>query len=134
MTKLPQTIEVKVHSVTGMTETDLRNHPYAAIASGERATGLTSALILKGLAEAQLIAGKTVGNCMVEDQGYPTSKTKVAAENMRYLAHKLIDALGYRGFTIDVARTNCGQCDEPATFGIHIKFNPWTVATYDLRK
>lgn len=133
MTKLPETIKVKVHSVIGKTEEELKalgTSGFEAFKSG-RASGRTTAIILKAIGEAQLTACGTTGNCIASDHYHFFSNNKSNADNMRKMALDIISKLGLRGFTVKVVNID----NHPAgRYGIHIKFHTWTEAVYDLRK
>lgn len=136
MTKLQQITKVKVHSVTGKTEEELVKVGGDGLLSSlhqGRASGRTTAILLKAIAEAQLVASGTVGFCEVEDHYHLFSHTKMNADGMRIYALQLIETLGLRGFDVQVVSLNNGR-GSGKRFGVRIIFSTWTEAIYELRK
>lgn len=127
MTKLPQTIKVKVHTASGCLVNEL-----PLDITEERCSGRTLAIILEGLGRAMANSSSNkTGSYVVYDHH---SDDRESAIHLAELASNFIEISGLRGFSLELYQSNHLKHVGRSVWGCLIKYDQYMEVTYDLRK
>lgn len=129
MTKLPQTIEILTHTITGL---DLKDVEF----EDGRCTGKTTAIALLALGRAMEMSSRGSSTPVVfhDHPTYPNHESRESAIHLLEAAEKLIDLLGFRGFKLELHQSSQLRHIGHSVWGVKVTFSQTTVAVYDLRK
>lgn len=129
MTKLPQTIEVLTHSITGLNCKDV------SFDEG-RCTGKTTAIALEAIGRVMRLATpSSSGHTIIYDHDtYLNCLSRGAATHLLETVAQLIELLGFRGFKLELHQSTELRHIGRSVWGVKVTFSQTTVAVYDLRK